>query len=128
MGHAEILCLVHHGEIEGRVLAFGNRCGQLVNMPGRVMTFRDRRPDRTSSKIDQRIARCGSGSLVFRPSRATSRYASHVSNCHASTTCSHSVRRNARLNLWCAHVVCGGTQQVLHDLTRGKTWLSDVDL
>ena len=36
---------------------------------------------------------CGSGNRVLRPSRATSRYDSHDSNCHASTTCSHSVKR-----------------------------------
>ena len=101
MGHADVLRLIHHRKVKGRILAtFGHAVASLVNMPDRVIIFRDKRSARTRSKIDQRIARCGSGSLVFRPSRTTSRYASHVSNCHASTTCSHSVRRNWSLNLW----------------------------
>jgi hypothetical protein len=52
------------------------------------------------SKMDHKIARCASGSRVLRPSRATSRYAAQLSNCHASTTCSHSVNRKCGLNLW----------------------------
>jgi len=51
------------------------------------------RLDQTRLKIDQSISRCFSGNRVFRPNRLMPRYASHVFNCQASTTSSHSVIR-----------------------------------
>jgi len=48
----------------------------------------------TALKIAQSAFRCVSFSLVLRPSRTTSRYASQESNCQPSTTCSHSVIKN----------------------------------
>jgi hypothetical protein len=60
-----------------------------LNRSASVTRFLFRSSFRTISKIDQRVWRCASGSLVLRPSRATSRYSSQVSSCQASTTCSH---------------------------------------
>ena len=71
-----------------------------MNISERVISSRDLRADLTRSKIDQTMARCGSFSRVLRPNRITSRYESHESNCHASTTCSHSMIKNGSENLF----------------------------
>ena len=47
---------------------------------------------------EERTYSFGSGRRVFRPKRRTSRYPSQLCNCHASTTCSHSVIKKCRLN------------------------------
>ena len=60
----------------------------------------------------------GAGS--FLPRRATSRYASQLSSCHASTTCSHSVRRKCRLNLWPVTVVAASTPSIVAFTADGK--------
>ena len=71
-----------------------------LNNSACVISLRAFNPARTRSKIDHNTKRCASESRVFLPRRTTSRYASQLSNCHASTTCSHSVSRKCRLNLW----------------------------
>ena len=72
---------------------------RVVNIPAWVVSLLLISPTRICSKIDHSTARWASGNLVLRPKRATSRYASLVSNCQASTTCSHSVSKKCRLNL-----------------------------
>ena len=84
----------------GGFLLSATAAASFVNIAERVIMSRDARPARTCLNIDQRIARRASGSRVFLPRRATSRYPSQVPNCHASTTCSHSVSKNLPLNLW----------------------------
>ena len=128
MGHAEILRLIHHGKIKGRVLAFGNRCGQL------------REHTRTGDDLPRQEA--GSDLLEDRPENRPLRFRQP----RLSTEPYHVPirlprvqlprindllplrQKKCRAELVVPHVVCGGTQQVLHDLTRGKTWLSNVDL
>ena len=99
MGDADVLCLVDDSNSNGVCLPAASAAARAVNMPACVVSRSAINPLRTCSKTVHSTARCASGSLVLRPSRVTSRYDSHVSNCQASTTCSHSVRRNCRPNL-----------------------------
>ena len=84
----------------GACLPAANAAASVVNMPACVLSRCAFSPLRTCSKMDHSTARCASGSLVLRPSRATSRYDSQVANYQASTTWSHSATRNCKLSLW----------------------------
>src|SRR5438105_2024140 len=70
-----------------------------LNMVACVINPLAESPLRTCSKIVHRILRYCSDSLVLQPRRGTSRYSCQLSSCHASTTCSHSVRKKRRVNL-----------------------------
>ena len=80
----------------------------LPNTPAPVIRFRSASPASTRSKMDQRISRCLPPMRVLRPSRETSRYASQVFSCHASTTSAHSPSRKCVENLcpWVFATAC----------------------
>ena len=99
LGDAEVLCFVDDGEVEGGRLRSPVRRGQSGEQArtGDQAARRRARPHPLEDRPEDRPLR--SGSRVFRPSRATSRYASQLSSCQASTTWSHSVNRNCGTEL-----------------------------
>ena len=87
-------------KLKGSGVPAAKNCPNLVNNAASVSRPRASSAARTCSKIDQSTRRCDSDNRVLRPSRATSRYASQLSSCQASTSCSHSLNRKCWLNLW----------------------------
>ena len=80
---------------------------------------------RPARKSTTSTARCASGSRVFLPSRATSRYASQLSNCHASTTCSHSSEQEMQAELVGSDGCRGISEQFSRSVRRCQRRLAD---
>ena len=120
MRDADVLRLVHDGEVEGRILAAGQRGCQRGEHPGvgdqlpRLQPAAnplEDGPQHRALRLRQPGLAAEAGDIAIR---------SQVSNCQASTTCSHSVSRKCRLNLWPPTAFGRFTEQFPHALAAGE--------
>src|SRR5439155_7508812 len=106
LGHADILRLVHDGEIKWSMPAAGpGRLPRLWNTAACVMSPRSLNPARRRSKIGQSVACCRSGRRVLRPTLGTSRYSSQLggNDDEGNSNQAHAPRRSHELNMQPSH-------------------------